>query len=286
MGLVKYALKIAYDGAHFSGFQRQRTEGGPVTVQGELERALSKLFGEPIAVAGAGRTDTGVHALAQVVGFAHPRLWLPRDLGRGLQGVLREPIAVLGAARLPETDGFHPRHSARSRCYRYLLLPDCPPETALMLRHRAWCLDEPLDLDRLRAALPILRGEHDFSTFAFRPQAVPHCRRSLHRLEMQPWGEVYGDGPRMLAIELQADGFLRRMVRYLVAALVRVGTGRWEASDLARLLAARDNGCAPPPAPAHGLYLSGVGYARDPFDGERPESEVWRATQHRKTNWN
>lgn len=283
MELVKYVLKIAYDGTHFSGFQRQRGPDGPATVQGELERALSKLFGESVQVAGAGRTDTGVHALAQIVGFTHPRLWLPRDLGRGLQGVLRGPIAILAAARLPEDDPFHPRHSARSRSYRYLLAPDCPPHVALFLRHRAWCLDEPLDLERLDSALPLLRGEHDFSTFAFRPQALPHCRRSLQRLEAHPWAEV--EGPPILALELQADGFLRRMVRYLVAALVRVGTGHWDSAQLARLLTARDNSLAPPPAPPHGLYLYGVGYTENPFDSGRLGSEVWRASQHRKTDW-
>ncbi len=251
-------LLVAYNGSEFSGFQRQGP-GGPPTVQSELEKALSQIINEPVELKAAGRTDAGVHATGQVIAFdcRHPR---PVDIIlKGGNALLPPTIRLLEGAEV-ELD-FHPRFSAQSRVYHYHLVTESP---GLFFGQTAWCLPHRLDFERMRKAAEPLLGEHDFSSYCSRVPADESRIRSLTRLDISPsslpelpipFSNLRGH----LTFRLEANAFLRRMVRLLVAALIEVGKGGSVAKP-AEVLAARNPAAAPPPAPPQGLYLVKVNY--------------------------
>lgn len=240
---------VEYDGTAFHGSQLQPEVR---TVQGELERALSTLFDRPVRIDLAGRTDTGVHALAQEIAFAAPPDRDAADVARGLAALTAADLAVVAVREAaPE---FHPRFDARLRRYEYLVatgeLSGSP-----FLRDRAWGLrDDPAreTLDRLAQALI---GERSFGGFARsgQPERGTRCR-----VEEAFW-RAAADG--LLAFEITADRFLHHMVRYLVGTMVEIATDRRPGSDLARSLAEEEPSRSVYPAPPGGLYLTGVAYA-------------------------
>ncbi len=242
----RLALRVAYDGSRYLGFQRQAR--GP-TVQETLEEALSRLAGGPVGVHGAGRTDAGVHAWGQVV---HCEAALPVPLERlpaALNSLLPRDVAVTGAAAVPE--GFHARYHARGKIYRYLLWRREAPSP--FLARYAWHCRWDLDLAAVRAAAALLVGTHDFRPFSAVGTPVRSTVRTLRRLE------VAASDESLLLLELEADGFLYRMARRIVGTLVRVGRGRLAPEAVTAILA----GCGPgagPPAPARGLCLMDVLY--------------------------
>ncbi|RMG44758.1 MAG: tRNA pseudouridine(38-40) synthase TruA [Acidobacteria bacterium] len=246
----RVALRLAYDGSGFSGWQRQP---GRPTVQGEVERAVARLYGLPpgaVPVQGAGRTDAGVHALAQVAAFAPPAARPLAELARGLARLLPSAVRLTGIAEMPAD--FHPRRDAALKEYRYriahgrVVLPFEAPWT--------WGIRDRLDVAAMRSAAEGLVGRRDFAAVAAAGGAARGTVRTLHRLEAIERGEG------SLEIVAAADGFLYRMVRNLVGLLVAVGTGRLGPDEAAARVAGGDRRALPPPAPARGLALAEVRY--------------------------
>lgn len=242
-------LVLHYDGAGFSGWQRQVRER---TVQGVLEAALGQLCATPVAVMGAGRTDAGVHARGQAAGVRVPPRWTPPELRRALNAVLPPDIWV--AAAHPMHADFHARFSAVARHYSYYVGTDDAARSPF--RHR-WehAVRSIPRLDLLAAAAATLGGEHVFRAFAVRgtaPETDDHrCKIHVARWSPRPGGLVF---------EVHANRFLHHMVRFLVGTMLDIGSGRRPLEDMARLLTAPDNGEVSVPAPAHGLFLDHVDY--------------------------
>lgn len=255
-----FRLTVEYDGTAYSGFQRQNQEGCRPSIQATVEEALGRLLDHPVSVMVAGRTDAGVHATGQVLSFRTASDRSARVVFRGANALLPPDIRVLEAVEVP--NGFHPRFGASSRTYEYLILSGSPPDS--LMRHRAWILSEPLDVRGMQQAARGLVGCHDFSTYCAQVPLKESRVRTLFECRVERWeGALPGPLGRlggMVLIRVRADGFLRRMVRMLTAALVEVGRGRWSVEEPARRLARRDPGLAPPPAPPGGLYLVRVEY--------------------------
>lgn len=237
---------VAYDGTDFAGFQWQ-VEGR--TVQGTLEAALRQVTQHDVRVIGAGRTDAGVHARGQVVGFRAPWRHPLGDLQRALNAVLPEDVAVLAVA--PAAEGWHPRFSALRRHYRYTVL-NRPVRDPLERRY-SHLVREPLNLALLQQAADLLVGEHDFASFG-RPMHPDET--TVRHIFAATWRQ---DGDRF-TFDVTGNAFLRGMVRSLVAAMLQVGIGVWPVTQLAHVLAARRRALAAPPAPACGLCLMQVDY--------------------------
>lgn len=274
---MKYVLKLAYDGSQYFGFQRQSKDK---TVQGELEKALSRVFDQTIEISGAGRTDTGVHAFGQVVSFESEKERPLQGLLKGVNGMLAPGAALLEGAVLPGESDFHPRFSALSRTYEYHILASCEQKDLVINSQRHWCLAEELDLNLMEAVCPIFVGEHDFQTFSARCE-VPHHRREVKELTVERLNPTHLSRGTHFKLTITATGFLRRMVRLITAAVVEAGLGLRSPVELRRKLEARDSNEAPHPAPAQGLYFAAVSYDPSPFAREIEHAEHIMATPSR-----
>jgi tRNA pseudouridine38-40 synthase len=237
---------IAYDGTDYHGFQRQSPDREP-SIQGTLESAVSKI-GQTGPVLGAGRTDAGVHASGQVVAFDVNWRHGLDDLQRALNAVLPDSIAVLELEQAAET--FHPRYDAVSRAYRYSLYT-ARVRNPLRMRYALY-VPQALDEDAMRRALAHTIGEHDFAAFGQPTVGESTTRRMLRT-------EVIAEGPR-IAIELEANGFLYRMVRRIVGTLIPIGRGERSDEEFAAILQAADPNRAGPAVPPNGLCLTHVNY--------------------------
>lgn len=252
---MRLKLTLAYDGAGFRGWQSQPGGGA---VQDVLQTVMTRLAGgKKVSVQGSGRTDAGVHALGQVAHADVPgtrggvRFWL-----HALNAVLPPQVRVLSCAVARED--FHARYSATGKTYEYLLwtAPILPPHWA----GRCWHVRD-LDLSALRRAAKVVTGRHDFAGFsANRGTPVSDTRRHLRRVV------VKSEGP-LVRLRFEGDGFLYKMVRMLVAAMVRVAQGKSTPQDLRARLAGRGGALPRDVAPADGLYLMRVRYARKPQSG-------------------
>jgi tRNA pseudouridine38-40 synthase len=243
-----FRLTLEYDGAGFSGWQVQSQ--GQRTVQGTLTSALERVTGAPARVTGAGRTDAGVHAEGQVASVTVDTELSAEQLGRALNGVLPDHVAVVACAEAPAD--FHARYGARSKLYRYAIWNG--PVASPLRRARRHRVVPPLDLDAMRKAAADLLGTHDFAAFQAAGSEVESTVRTLTRLDVTgvPRGEI--------DLWVEGDGFLRHMVRNLAGTLIEVGIGRREAADVARVLGSGDRSQAGPTAPASGLTLVRVEY--------------------------
>jgi tRNA pseudouridine38-40 synthase len=242
-------LVLHYDGARFSGWQRQPADR---TVQGVLESAVSRICDSPIPVIGAGRTDAGVHARGQAAGVKVAEKWEPAALRRALNAILPEDVWVCSAFEMRED--FHPRYSATSRTYRYFVGTDDSAWSPFRRRTELpW--RNTLDEARLALAARSIEGAHCFRGFAVKgtaPEADDHrcnVRRAL-------WARREGG----VVFEIEADRFLHHMVRFLVGTMLDIGSGRRNRDDIAEILESEDNGMVSPPAPAHALFLERVEY--------------------------
>ena len=244
--MVRIALGLEYDGSHFCGWQ---TQPDGCAVQDALEAALSQIAGETISLASAGRTDTGVHALAQVAHFDTAAQRPESAWVRGVNALLPPTVAVLWARTVDP--GFHARFSARARRYRYLLL-NRATRPGLGAGRVGW-FHAPLDLDRMQQAAEYLIGEHDFSAFRAAECQAKTPVRTLSELSIQRHRDC-------IVIDLCANAFLHHMVRNIVGALVYIGKGKHPPQWLAELLQGRERKFAAPTFAPDGLYLSGVEY--------------------------
>jgi len=245
-------LVLHYDGAGFSGWQRQPDER---TVQGVLEAAVSRLCGESLTVVGAGRTDAGVHARGQAAGVRVPEKWSALALRRSMNAILPDDVWI--AAAFEMRDDFHPRYSATSRSYSYYVGTDDFASSPFRRGHElAW--RKSLDMSRLAAAAAAIQGEHSFRAFAVKGTAP---ERDDHRCTVS--NAVWRTREGGLAFDITADRFLHHMVRFLVGTMLDVGESRREVSDIADLLATDDNSDVSPPAPPHALFLERVEYPTD-----------------------
>jgi len=240
-------LVLSYDGTRYVGWQVQ--PNGP-SVQAELERVLGTLHKEPVRVTGAGRTDSGVHALGQVASFAVERPLPATAYVKGMNALLPDDVAV----RTAEIRGapFDARRDARGKRYRYRIenLPTRSPLTRL----QAWQVFRPLDVASMQDAAARLLGRHDFGAFRAADCEAAHAVRELRRLDVVP------DGQGRIEVVAEATAFLKHMVRNLVGTLVEVGLGARTAGSMAELIASRDRKLAGRTAPPQGLLLDEVFY--------------------------
>jgi tRNA pseudouridine38-40 synthase len=245
--MPRYKLTIEYDGTPFVGWQIQ---GAGMSVQGVLTEAIAAFCGHTLKVAGAGRTDTGVHALGQVAHVDLAQDYRADKVRDAVNAHLRpHPVAVLFAERV--ADDFEARFSAKKRHYLYRIV-NRRADLALE-RTRAWRVPRRLDVDAMNAAAQKLVGKHDFTTFRSTECQAKSPVKTLDGLNVTREGEE-------VRIETSARSFLHNQVRSMVGSLVLVGDGKWAASDLAGALAARDRAACGPVAPPEGLYLVRVDY--------------------------
>jgi len=250
--MTPWALLIEYDGASFSGWQRQ--DGQP-TVQAVLEQAAERLTGAPTPSFVAGRTDAGVHAAGQVALLTLPDQFTAERVRDALNYHMKpHPVVVLQAAIAPED--WNPRFSAIGRAYRYCIL-NRRARPALLLG-RVWHVPHQLDEAAMAEAARHLLGRHDFTSFRAAACQAKSPLRTLDRLDVTRDGE-------MLEVVAEARSFLHHQVRNMVGTLVQVGSGRWSPAAVAQALAARDRAAAGPTAPPDGLSLTAVRYPVDPF---------------------
>ena len=267
-----WKLILSYDGTDFSGWQVQP---GEITIQGVLQTALRRITGEAPLPQGSGRTDAGVHALAQVASFELQAPIPPHNLERALNRIL-PPAIRIREARIVD-HAFHARHSATSKTYEYRVLLEqptlgaiCPPFLARYVYACPW----PLDLVALQSAASFFLGEHDFLSFAatdpdsatrtscpgadtVQTVAKPSTIRAIYS---STWERKTPEGGEMLVYRVRGSGFLHHMVRNLVGTMLDVGRGYRTAGEIPAMLAARSRSAAGPTAPARGLFLNSVEY--------------------------
>jgi tRNA pseudouridine38-40 synthase len=246
--MIRYVLRVEYDGAPFVGWQRQPAG---LSVQQAIEDAASRLVGgAAVTASAAGRTDAGVHAEAQVVQIDLARQIDSGTLRDALNFHLRpHPVAVLAAGVAAE--GFHVRFSATGRAYRYRILDRRAPPA--LDRGRVWHVTRRLDAAAMHDAAQVLLGRHDFSSFRAASCQASGPVRTLDRLDVTRVGDE-------IVIAAAARSFLHHQVRNMVGTLKRVGEGEWNVDDIARILAAADRRAAGQTAPPEGLTLTDVRY--------------------------
>ena len=256
--MPRYKLTIEYDGSGFVGWQRQKNG---LAVQEAIETAFAGLVTEPVPIRGAGRTDAGVHATGQVAHADLARDWRPDVLRDALNAHLRpNRVTILAADKVSDT--FDARFSAHRRHYLYRIVNRRSP--LALEAGRAWLVKRRLDTEAMHAAAQLLVGRHDFSTFRDAECQAKSPIRTLEKLDVERHGET-------IEIRASARSFLHHQVRSMVGSLEHVGSGKWQAADLAAALAARDRQRCGMVAPAAGLYLIGVDY---PLGSGVDESEA------------
>ncbi len=243
---MRVALGLEYDGSRFAGWQTQPAGN---TVQDALERALGEIAGSSVRVACAGRTDAGVHALAQVVHFDAPAARPGNAWVRGVNAHLPDCVAVRWSHEVP--DEFHARFCAHSRSYRYVLYNHAVRPA--LLHGRVGWFHFPLQATAMQAGAALLVGEQDFSAFRAAGCQAKSPVKTLYEAQVHRVGDC-------IVFDFRANAFLHHMVRNMVGALIYVGKGAQPAEWIGELIAKRDRSLAAPTFPPSGLYLSGVEY--------------------------
>ena len=244
---MRIALGVEYDGSQFHGWQAQKD--GVRTVQGVLERALEKVANHPLRVVCAGRTDTGVHGVGQVVHFDSPSVRTSRNWVLGANVNMPDDVSVTWAR--PVTDDFHARFSATGRHYRYLIL-NRTTRSALMARRATW-VHKPLDADLMHAAGQLLLGKHDFSSYRALQCQAKSPVRTVRTLAVTRKDE-------RIELRVSADAFLHHMIRNIAGVLIAIGAGEQPAGWAKEVLELRDRTLGGVTAPPDGLYFERVEY--------------------------
>lgn len=242
----RIALGVSYDGRPWLGWQ---TQPNGQTVQDQLETALAQFLGRPTGTICAGRTDTGVHAIGQVV---HIDVQVQRPLTawvRGLNSLLPDSIAILWASSA--SPDFHARFSATSRSYTYVIL-NTPVRQPLWAGRAGWCF-RPLDVEQMTLGAERLLGEHDFSSFRSSQCQAASPVRTMHDIQIERKGDL-------VLVHLRANAFLHHMVRNIVGELVLLGQGKTNLQHFDQVFRAKDRTRAAPTYSASGLYLTSVEY--------------------------
>jgi tRNA pseudouridine38-40 synthase len=269
--LQTWKLTLAYDGTEFHGWQVQP---GELTVQGELQAALRRVTGESPLPQGSGRTDAGVHALGQVASFALAAPIPAENLQRALNRTLPPSIRILETRTV--RSAFHARHSAVAKTYEYRIFRGaiCPPTLARYVYACSW----PMHVEVLQKSARLFEGQHDFLSFAATdPDLTTRNREPDSELDLEvmapapplmtirtiyssEWKERRTEAGALLVYRVRGSGFLHHMVRNLVGTMLEVGRGKLHASQITKILAARNRDAAGPTAPARGLFLVSVEY--------------------------
>jgi tRNA pseudouridine38-40 synthase len=254
-----FKITLAYDGTDYVGWQRQATG---TSIQGVLEAALAEVEGRAVAVAGAGRTDAGVHALGQVASFALERSLAPDVLLRAVNARLPADVRVIGAEEA--ADDFHARFHAKRKTYRYRF---CDGDVVSPFERRyAWHVPRKFDIAAMDAASRMLEGCHDFAAFQVGAAAPRSTERTILRSRVRrqapsaPDAAAEARNDDLIVYEVSGDGFLRHMVRVIAGTLADIGRGRWAPEQMREILLSRDRTCAGRTAPPAGLFLVSVEY--------------------------
>ncbi|MFT4743391.1 MAG: tRNA pseudouridine38-40 synthase [Yoonia sp.] len=254
--MPRYALLIEYNGAPFSGWQRQNEQS---SVQGAVEAALAKLETGPHKIAAAGRTDAGVHATGQVAHCDLTRDWEPFRLSEALNFHLKpSPVAIVACAVV--ADDWHARFDARERQYVFRIVSRRAPLT--FEKGQMWRVNRPLDAGAMQKGADYLIGLHDFTTFRSTLCQAKSPVKTLDELRIEQISHANGIEYQF---HVRARSFLHNQVRSFVGSLERVGSGAWSPEDVKTALEARNRAACGPVSPPDGLYLAGVTYPTDPF---------------------
>jgi tRNA pseudouridine38-40 synthase len=249
--MARYRAILAYDGTAYAGYQRQRS--GTSTIQGVVETALNDLFATPTPVWASGRTDSGVHAVGQVIAFEASWKHGEATLLKAINRLLPDDIVVRDVR---QHEGFHPRFDALRRCYRYSILVAPAPDP--LTRHCLWHLTRPLDVEAMQGAADLVVGVHDFATFGHAPEGGGHTIRQIFVSRWQR--DEIPSGERVSYI-VEGNAFLYHMVRRLVGMMVEVGQARRSLEAFREAFEQADIRATGRLAPAHGLLLERVDYA-------------------------
>jgi len=256
--MPNFKIVLSYDGTDFVGWQRQASG---TSIQGLVEDALRPIGEHDVAVAGAGRTDAGVHALGQVATFSLKRTIAGDALARALNSSLPLDVRVLSVEEAPAE--FHARFGAHTKTYRYRLWNS--DVMSPFERRYAWHVFGALDVAAMAAAARMLEGCHDFAAFQASRSVISKTEREVYASRISLTGaaeDLQGQPSRLIVYEVSGNGFLRHMVRTIVGTLVEVGRGRQRPEWVADVIGSRDRARAGPTAPAAGLFLVRVEYGR------------------------
>jgi tRNA pseudouridine38-40 synthase len=244
---INFKLIIEYDGSRYHGWQRQKED---CSIQGEIEKALKTITGRSVTLIGSGRTDAGVHARGQVANFKCDTRLKPQELLKALNSLLEGDIVIQACE--PVNTSFHARYDAKSKVYHYRILNR--PLPAAIGRQYSWFIRKPLNRETMRSAIVHIIGRHDFKSFEGTGSARQQTIRHIYSAEL---GE---QDSGLLVFRIEADGFLRYMVRNIVGTLVDVGLEKLAPHDFKRILDSKDRSQASATAPAQGLTLIRVNY--------------------------
>ena len=240
-------LCLAYDGHRYHGWQRQKNG---VTIQGIIEEKIKRMLGKPVKLIASGRTDAGVHAVNQVCNFITQSDLSPHVVKTGLNSLLPSDILIKTAEYVPLE--FHARFNAKNKAYEYRILNGEEPD--IFTRRYLWHIRTPLDTEEMARALSLLLGRHDFSSF----RSSGSDNKDPVRLVTKAL--LHGPENKLLRINIEAEGFLRHMVRNIVGTVVEVGLGKMDRVKFKKIFEARDRRLAGVKAPPQGLFLVNVQY--------------------------
>ena len=251
-----YHLTVSYEGTHYFGWQIQPNRP---TIQGHLQEAIKKVVNQPINVVGSGRTDSGVHAVGQVVSCRLPWTSAATQLAKALNTKLPSDITVRDSVEV--VSGFHAIRDSLRKRYRYQIqIGEVPSPFERRFR---WLLRNSLDLSAMQEAARTLEGRQDFASFQASGADRGSTVRSIFECTVKCQSKNDLAEGMMIAIEVEADGFLYNMVRNIVGSLVQIGSGKEQVQWIKTVLAARDRTKAGPTAPPHGLFLMSVDYPKE-----------------------
>ncbi len=245
--MENFRIIVEYDGTAYHGWQRQKADR---TIQGEIEKALTTMMGKPVSLAGSGRTDAGVHAIGQTASFSSDAGLSPDIYLKGLNSLLPDDILIRVCESMDPA--FHARYDARSKLYQYRILNRDMP--SILERHYVWHIRRKLNVEAMQKAATYFVGEHDFKAFEGTGSPRTSTVRHVIRAEMRQTRD------NQILFDIEADGFLRYMVRNIVGTLVDVGNGRIPEEDVKGILLSGDRSLAGATAPARGLFLIKVNY--------------------------